>query len=176
MQNLFYRIERGTWAAAKGSLVAVASRLIKYPERQNVLQTITCSAADPLPSHCTTRIFPKTKLTPFPIRQGMAEITSQAWVCISVSFFLISSPFACASRAAHTLEGSRQPRCLLRLSAHTTPVGAQIRAQPERRHLGFCKTSHISSSPFTVGVWTCNSEIASSHQFFGNLNATFRKT
>lgn len=87
--------------------------------------------------------------------------------------FLLPFLLACAARAAHTLEGSRQSRCLLRLSAHTTPVGAQIRAQPEGRQSGFCKTSHVGFSPFAVGMWTCNSEIASSHQFFWQLERNF---
>lgn len=168
MQNLFYVIGKGAWAAAKGSVIAVAWRFIKYRDRQNFSQPTTRSTSDLLLSLCPTCIFPKTELAPFPTCQGTAEMNPQAWVCISVSLFFFSPCRLPAPRGCPPTEGSASP------SAGTRePVGAQMRAQPERRHQGFCKTSHVGFSPFAVGVWTCNSEIASSHQFFWQLERNF---
>lgn len=122
-------------------------------------------------------LFQKTTLTQFPIRQGMAEITSQVLSLQLGLLFLLPFPLACAAQAAHTLEGSRQPRCLLRLSAHTTPVGAQIRAQPEGRQSGFCKKPRTSA--FLLSQLACElvtRKLQVPTNFFGNPNVIFRKT
>lgn len=101
-----------------------------------------------LPFHCATVFRRQRKPCPprGPAKVGFCDSFTPRSLHPRLLFSL---PFACASLslAAHTLEASRRPRCLLRLSAHTTPVGVRSRAQPEGRNLGFCTTSHLGFSP-----------------------------
>lgn len=111
MQNLFYVIDKGARAAAKGSLRAVASRLIKYRHRQNFLQPPTRSTGDlllPLRPNC---IFSKDQTSPIPHlpRSGWNYFTRRS-LYLGFPFLLFPSPFPRASRLP-TRRRSCQPRC-----------------------------------------------------------------